>query len=215
MNEIVQAAYDEITQDSEFYNTDIGIKPRLLIMSGLPMSGKSHLSNLISERLNGDVCIVRTDYIRPIIVKHMGRREPAYTKEEHALVFELAQYLVKGAIDYGWPVIADATNLKEEYRKWAINGAKENSDQMLVAFLETDHETAMERSREQDRSGSTATPAVYALLNYEKEPVEKCTKPFVIIKSDTDVRPWAESIAKWFNHEIERVPGTVVPRNRK
>ena len=55
MHKVVQAAFDEITADSEFHNSNGKGKPRLLIMSGLPMSGKSYLSNLISEKMDGKV----------------------------------------------------------------------------------------------------------------------------------------------------------------
>ena len=79
-----------------------------------------------------------------------------------------------------WPVIADATNLSDEYRQWAITAARGQADQILVAFLEISHETAMDRSIEKDRSGSAATPAVYALLNFDKESQDKCTTPYIM-----------------------------------
>ena len=110
MHKVVQAAYDELTIDSEFYNSKGKGQPRLLIMSGLPMSGKSYLSNLISEEMHGKVCIVRTDFIRPTVAKHMGRDEPIYVKEEHEHVFDLGHHMIKNALENGWPTIADATN---------------------------------------------------------------------------------------------------------
>jgi len=95
MHKVVKAAFDELTADSKFHKDNGKGHPRLLVMSGLPMSGKSYLSNLISEKLDGNICIVRSDSIRPTVAKHMGLREPIYTKEEHAHVFDLGHNLIK------------------------------------------------------------------------------------------------------------------------
>jgi len=115
----------------------------------------------------------------------------------------------------GWNTIADATNLTDEYRQWAVTAATENTDQVLVAYLEISHETAMDRSIEKDRSGSAATPAVYALLNFEKESEDKCTTPFVNINSEIDIKPWADEFAKWFNGDIDRIPRTMMPKTKE
>ena len=213
MHKVVKAAFDELTADDKFHTTKNAGHPRLLIMSGLPMSGKSYLSNLITEKLD-NVCIVRTDYIRPFVAKHMGHREPIYNKEEHEHTFGLGNELVKNALINGWSVIADATNLTDEYRQWAISAGEGQADQILVAFLEISHETAMDRSIEKDRSGSAATPAVYAILNFEKEPEEKCTTPYIVINSEIDIRPWADEFAKWFNGDVDRIPRTLMPKTQ-
>ena len=210
----MKAAFDEITADDKFHTTKNTGHPRLLIMSGLPMSGKSYLTNMITEKLD-NICIVRTDYIRPVVAQHMNRREPIYTKEEHEHVFALGHELVKNAIINSWPVIADATNLTDDYRQWAITAAMGQAEQILVAFLEISHETAMDRNIEKDRYGSAATPAVYAILNFEKESLDKCTTPYVVINSEIDIRPWADEFAKWFSGGIDRVPRTCMPKTRE
>lgn len=215
MHKVVKAAFDEITESDKFYTTKNTGSPHLLVMSGLPMSGKSYLSNIIEEKLDGNICIVRTDFFRPTVAKHMGRNEPVYTNNEHEHVFTLGHELAKKALENNWNVIADATNLTEQFRKWAIDAGKDKADQILVAFLEISHETAMDRNIEKDRSGSAATPAVYAILNFEKEPMEKCSMPYIVINAEIDVRPWAEEFAKWFRGDTERVPRTMMPKTKE
>ena len=142
----------------------------------------------------------------------MGRAEPVYDRSEHILVFRVGEMLISGALANGWSVIADATNLTEQNRQWGVRPANEMGCPVLVAFLETSLETAMERSREKERDGSAATPAVYALLNYEREPVEKCGTPYLVINSEVDMKPWADALAKWLSGYAETVRGTVMPR---
>ncbi|MBU4032500.1 MAG: ATP-binding protein [Candidatus Thermoplasmatota archaeon] len=209
--DIMIKAFEEITSDSEFFTSKGPGNPRLLVMSGLPMSGKSYLSNLISVKMDGKVCIVRTDGFRPVVAKHMGRNQPMYDKEEHTLVFEIGRRLISAALDNGWSVIADATNLTELYRKWAVDAAKDRSVRVLAAFLEISPETAMDRVREKDRDGSAASPAVYALLSYEKEQIEKCSIHYIVINSEIDVRPWADVLSKWLEGDIDKVAGAMFP----
>ena len=215
MHKVVRAAFDEITENDKFYTTKNAGKPPLLIISGLPMSGKSYLANINKEKLNDNICIVRTDYIRPTIAKHMKRKEPIYTSEEHDHVFTLGHELVKQALENNWNVIADATNLTDKYRQWAISAAEELTEQVLVAFIEISHKTAMDRNIEKDRSGSAATPAVYALLNFDKEPLEKCTTPYIEINSEIDTRPLADEFVSWFNGNIDQIPRTMMPKTRE
>ena len=81
-----------------------------------------------------------------------------------------------------------------------------------MAFLEISPETSMNRVQEKDRDGSAATPAVYAMLRYERESIDRCKSPYVVINSEIDVRPWAEALAKWLGGGQDRVIGTVIPR---
>ena len=211
MEDIVEKAFGEVTAGQIFFNAKGKGQPRLLIMSGLPMSGKSYLSNMISEKMQGKVCIVRTDSIRPTVAKLMGRDQPMYTKNEHALVFGLGNRLIAAALDNGWSVIADATNLTDQYRKWAYDAGANRARQTLVAFLDIPLEIAMERVKEKDRDGSAATPAVYALMRFDKEPIDRCSNAYVVINSEVDIRPWADVLAKWLSAGIENVAGTVMP----
>ncbi|MFO7619404.1 MAG: ATP-binding protein [Thermoplasmata archaeon] len=211
-DDVMERAYREIVSASKFHNSNGPGKAKVLVMSGLPMSGKSHLTNLITERMEGNVCVVRADEFRPVVAKHMGRSEPTYEKKEHALVFQIGEHLIAESLRMGWSAIADATNLTEEHRLWSVRPATETGRPVLVAFLETRLEIAMERNRKKNRDGSTATPAVYALLNYEKEPIEKCGTPYLVINSEIDVRPWADILSKWLSGDIEAVDGTVTPK---
>jgi len=210
---IAEKAYMEIIADSEFHRENGMGHPRLLVMSGLPMSGKSHLSNIISERLDGKICVVRSDLFRPVVARAMGRAEPIYDRSEHALVFQVGERLVSNALQKGWCVISDATNLTEQNREWAVRPATEIGCPVMVAFLNVSIETALDRNKEKNRDGSAATPAVYAILNYEKEPIEKCRSPYIEINSEIDIRPWGDILAKWISGEIDSVPGAVMPRS--
>jgi predicted kinase len=211
MSEIVEKAFVEITsQDPVFRERGEGPK-RVLVMSGLPFSGKSYMSKLIMRRIPGKIVLVRSDAVRPVIVKHMGRATALYDEEEHAHTFAVAHGLVRKAIGMGHPAIADATNLNNRFRAWAVDAAEKQGGEALVVFMNISDPTAMDRAVKGARNQSSATPAVYALLRYEREPIEKSTAPYVVIDAEKDVTPHAETLAKWLIGDLDEVPGTVRP----
>ena len=180
---------------------------RVLVMSGPPLSGKSHLVGFIEKRVPGSFLLVRSDEIRPVVAKCLGRQRPAYDELEHATTFIVASEVVRAGLTMNWPVVVDATNLKEEFRRWAYEPADALKANLIVAFMEVSDDVAMARLSERDRSGSEATFSIYKRLKYEMEPVDRCTRPYVVINSEGDMRPSAKELAMWLTGKADTVPG--------
>ncbi|MBA3046209.1 MAG: ATP-binding protein [Candidatus Thermoplasmatota archaeon] len=180
---------------------------RVLVMSGPPLSGKSHLVGLIEKRVPGRFLLVRSDEVRPIVSKCLGRQRPAYDDIEHVTTFMVASEVVRAGLSLNWPVIVDATNLKEEFRRWAYVPADDLKASTIVVFMQVTDEIAIARLSERDRDGSAATFNVYQKLKYEMEPVDRCTRPYLVINSDGDMRPHAKNLADWLTGKVDTVPG--------
>ena len=180
---------------------------RVLVMSGAPLSGKSHLVNLIEKRIPGSFLLVRSDDVRPVVSKCLGRKRPAYDAIEHVTTFIVASEVIRTGLTLNWPVIVDATNLKEEFRRWAYEPTDALKASIIVVFMQVNDEVAMARLSERDRSGSAATFNVYMKLKFEMEAIGKCSKPYVIINSDGDLRPHAKNLARWLTGKSDTVPG--------
>ena len=63
-------------------------KTILIILSGLPGTGKSHLANIIADNL--PIKIIETDFIRHELFKN-----PNYTGNENAAVFSVCHALIE------------------------------------------------------------------------------------------------------------------------
>lgn len=50
-------------------------------------------------------------------------------------------------------------------------------------------------------------PVEYALLRYEREPIEVCKAPYVVVDDEGDVSASVETLAKWLSGEIDKVLG--------
>ena len=211
VNETVEKAFVDITGNEPIYLRKAFGPKRLLIMSGLPFSGKSHLSTQISGNLNNKVVLVRSDSIRPVIASIMGRNEPLYDNEEHVNTFALGGMLLEYGLGRGLPAIADATNLKDEYRKWALGAAEKAGAEHLVVFLRLDVNTAVGRALKGSKYDSAADGGVYNMLKRENEPIEKCTTPYLVLEAGKDMKKPAKMLTKWLAGEINDVPGRVIP----
>jgi predicted kinase len=201
MDEIVQAALGDVTEARPEFSV-LGRGPRrLLVMSGLPYSGKSHLVAKIQECSVGRIVVVRSDEIRPFVAMRMGRAVPQYDAGEHERTFALGGALIRQSLRMNNPTIADATNLNERYRQWAYGPARELRAETVVAFVQVDVSVAIDRAmkRDKERYGSHADSSVYRNLKSELEPPERCSVPYMEVPSEGDIRPTCEKIANWLN----------------
>ena len=85
--------------------------PALVILCGLPGTGKSHFARALTDRAPAFVW-VNSDYCRKRLV-----RRPEYSREEHQRVFAAMHALIADLLAAARPVVFDATNLNEEVRR--------------------------------------------------------------------------------------------------
>ena len=92
--------------------------PALVILCGLPGTGKSHFARALISRAPSFLW-VNSDYCRKLLVSGgpPDCRRPDYSREEHQRVFAAMHALVAELLSAGHPVVFDATNLNEEVRR--------------------------------------------------------------------------------------------------
>ena len=168
-------------------------EPKLYLMSGLPLSGKSYMSNRIIERSEADVVYIENDLVRGMIIEHLGLEKPGYTQEEHTLVFNTSHELVWLALSFSFHTIFDATNLNERYRQKVYEIADAAGAEALVIRLVVDRDVAIERSKKkfantERKDHSPADVSIYDKLSSEDEPIENCSVPYIVLNtSEKDI----------------------------
>ena len=147
--------------------------PALVILCGLPGTGKSHFARALISRapsfawVNSDYCrkllvsgnppdCRRSDYRRPDYSRPDYRR-PDYSREEHQRVFAAMHALVAELLSAGHPVVFDATNLNEEVRRPLYAAADGAGVAPLLIRFTAARSLARQRLSEREQGSAEAT----------------------------------------------------------
>jgi len=84
-------------------------RPFLVILSGLPGTGKSYFANQLNARIPS--VIVGSDRTRKALIT-----KPIYSKREHARVFTVCHKIIEDLLSAGYVTIFEATNLTAKSR---------------------------------------------------------------------------------------------------
>ncbi len=156
--------------------------PVLIMLSGLPGTGKSFLARKIAERL--PVTIVESDLVRKILFP-----KPTYTGEENAWVHRVAHVLIREQLATGRRVIYDATNLIEWHRERAYRLAEQTGSRLIVVRTVAPESVvrdrlAHRRTAPQVKDLSEADWHVYEML---KPTAEAVRHPHLVVDTSEDI----------------------------
>ncbi|HEV2122933.1 MAG TPA: ATP-binding protein, partial [Chloroflexota bacterium] len=115
-----------------------GSRPLLILLCGLPGTGKSYLAEEIQRLF--PMVVLRSDEIRKILFPH-----PRYTSDESGVVYLTSYELISALLVDGFPVIFDATNLTRSGRRRAARLADQLGVPRLLLLTVAPPEVVAER----------------------------------------------------------------------
>ena len=170
-------------------------RPVMVVISGLPGSGKSHFSRRLAERV--DLITLESDVLRTRLFP-----SPRYTSSESRRLFTACHALIDDLLGRGIPVLLDATNLVEGNREQLYELAACRGAGLILVYLSAPAEVVRERLTRrsqgvdpQDRSG--ANWEVYRRLYCTVEPIKR---NHFVVDTSRDIAPALAKVAR----EIER-----------
>lgn len=137
----------------------------IIIVFGLPGSGKSYFSNRLARHL--DAYYISSDILRKRII-----RNPSYSEQEKILVYEDMQEAMFDHLHTRKHLVLDGTFYKAAIRNSFINEAEKLNKDIL--FIEVAADEALIKKRLQSaRNDSDANFDTYKKIKHEFEPFEK------------------------------------------
>ena len=148
-----------------------GPAPSLVVLCGLPGTGKSHFARELSQR--APFLWLNSDRTRKLLVDR-----PSYSRREHRRVFSAMHVLMRGYLRDGYSVVFDATNLNENVRRPLYESADEVGVEPLIIRFTAPSNLVRQRLIDRaegvgEASQSDATWEVYARMAVADQPVPR------------------------------------------
>ena len=118
---------------------------KLLVLSGVPGSGKSYFSKLLRKKKIGHVYIISSDALRDMVTGN--QRNLSEEKLMWKMFYELAKVY---SADPKGIVVLDATNRNVEYRVNCVRELKKYFDEAELVIFDIDFELVSKQNLERE-----------------------------------------------------------------
>ncbi len=161
-------------------------KPVLLLLCGLPGTGKSFLACRLAEALH--FVIIESDMVRKIIFP-----QPRYTAQESRWVHRTCHALMAKLLKRGVRVIYDATNLVEYHRELVYRIAKRAEARLVVVKTVASEEVVRERLRARQEEAAEISDADWRIYRRMASRQEEISHHHLVIDTTETLE---EAVAK-------------------
>jgi predicted kinase len=163
--------------------------PVLVVVSGLPGTGKSCFCRRLAERLPS--VILESDALRKTLFPL-----PSYSLEESARLFKAIRFLIEKLIKRGISVIMDATNLTERYREYFYSIAERLGLKLVLVRVEAPPDVVKERLEARSKNPEETSDAVWGVYQKMKGSVEKISRKHYVADTSRDITPVLDKIVR-------------------
>jgi predicted kinase len=170
-------------------------RPAIIVVSGLPGTGKTYFCRRLAERL--PFVILESDALRKQLFP-----APAYSASESAYLFRAIYCLIEELLKKGAPVILDATNLAERHRERIYHIAEQVNARLVLVRVEAPPELVQQRlkSRMKRPDAANNSDADWAVYQKMKATAEKISRRHFAVDTSRDITPAIDKIVREVNH---------------
>jgi predicted kinase len=167
------------------------VEPPLIVVSGLPGTGKSFFCRKLAERL--PFLILASDTLRKILFS-----SPQYEESENKRLFSACHALVEEFLKKGIPVIFDATNLLERHREYLYRAAERTGAKLILVCVEAPTEVVRQRLLARGKASvpQDTSEADWEVYNKMKPRREKISRNHFVVDTSQDITAVIEKIVR-------------------
>jgi len=154
--------------------------PVLILVCGLPGSGKSYLSERLAEQLAA--VIIESDCVRKALFP-----QPTYSAQESALVHRTCQEVMRWLLSKGVRVIFDATNIVEFQRELLYSLAERSDAHLLIVRTVAPEEVIRERLTQRKAGADSTSDADWSVYRRMARREQRIRRPHLRIDTSQDI----------------------------
>jgi hypothetical protein len=165
--------------------------PALVVVSGLPGSGKSYFCRRLASR--HPIARLESDALRQALFG-----QPTHSPEESRRLFAACHYVLDRLLGAGISALLDATNLREVHRRQLYAIADRHGVKLVLVSLRAPaavvEERLAARARRADPADlSDAGAEVYQRMRSLDEPIGR---PHIVVDTSADIEPAVEAVLR-------------------
>jgi len=171
------------------------VKPALVVVSGLPGTGKSYFCRRLAERT--PIIIMESDVMRKTLFP-----SPTYSATESVRLFQAIHHLIEHLLKKGISLVLDATNLSERNRERLYHIAYQINARLVMVRVEAPPEVVQERLRNRaDGTGSEEdqSEADWAVFQRMKTSVQQIRRHHFAVDTSRDIAPVLDKVVREVN----------------
>ena len=167
------------------------VEPPLIVVSGLPGTGKSFLCRKVAEK--SPFLILPSDALRKVLFP-----TPQYNEQENKRLFSACHVLIEELLKKGIPVILDATNLLEHHREYLYRAAERAGAKLILVWVEAPPEVVRQRliAREGTPVPERDSQAGWEVYNKMKPRREKISRNHLVVDTSQDITAAVDKIIR-------------------
>ncbi|MDP3878755.1 MAG: ATP-binding protein [Dehalococcoidales bacterium] len=169
------------------------VKPVLVVVSGLPGTGKSFFCSKLAERL--PFVVLESDALRKVLFP-----SPSYSLEESSYLFRVIHSLIEKLLKRGNSLILDATNLSEQHREYLYSIADRLDAKLVLVRVEAPPEVVRGRLQSRLEGRESKSDADWTVYQKMKSSVEKIHRKHYVVDTSRDIEPVLDKIIREVKH---------------
>lgn len=167
------------------------VVPPLIVVSGLPGTGKSFLCRKLAGKL--PFLILASDALRKALFA-----TPRYDEQENKRLFSACHVLIEELLRNGIPVIFDATNLLEHHREYLYRAAERAGAKLILVWVEAPAEVVRQRLLGRGRTAVAECDSIagWEVYNKMKSRSEKISRNHLMVDTSHDITAAVDKIVR-------------------
>jgi predicted kinase len=167
------------------------VEPPLIMVGGLPGTGKSFFCSKLAERLS--FLILASDTLRKVLFP-----SPQYKEYENKRLFSACHVLIEELLRKGIPVIFDGTNLLEHHREYFYRAAERAGARLILVWVEAPTEVVRQRllARKETAMPQCDSEAGWEVYNKMKPRREKISRNHLVVDTSQDIAAVIDKIVR-------------------
>jgi predicted kinase len=167
-------------------------EPFLIMVSGLPGTGKSYFCRHLAQRL--PALILESDGLRKALFP-----SPSYSAAESRRLFRACHSLMERLLGRGIPLVFDATNLSEYNREYLYHIAERLGAKLVLVRVEAPPELVRERLRDRVLNPEGNSDADWAVYQRMKPQSQRIRRRHYAVDTSRDITPVIDKIVREIN----------------